>query len=231
MPTMTNVRCIIVEDEPLAVERLAGYVRQLPFLELAGTFESALDALAFLRSDPVDLVFLDIRLGGLSGIELLESAALHAQVVLTTAHQEHALRAYDLEVTDYLLKPFTFPRFVQAVDRVRSALPRREPPARKFLFVKTELRLERIALSQIVYIEGVDDFRRIHTTQKRILTPQTFADLERRIPRTLVCRVHRSYMVALDKIESIERDRITIGDVRIPISETYRDAFYALIEG
>ncbi|MEO8451179.1 MAG: LytTR family DNA-binding domain-containing protein [Gemmatimonadota bacterium] len=227
------ITCIIVEDEPLAVERLVGYIVQLPFLGLVGTFDDALAALAFLTANPVDLVFLDISLGGLSGIELLETSAITSRVILTTAHPEHALKAYDLKVADYLLKPFTFQRFVQAVDQVQSgpAQARAQPASdRKLLFVKTEFRLEKVLLSDVLYIEGKRDYRQIHTTSKRIMTLETFGELEQRIAPDLVCRVHKSYMVALDKIESIERDRIKIRDQLIPISETYRAKFYALID-
>jgi two-component system LytT family response regulator len=226
-----TLRCLVVEDEPLAMERLAGYVRRLPQLHLLATFEDALEALAFMQVNPVDLVFLDIRLDGLSGIELLQTSLVTSEVILTTAHQEYALQSYDLKVADYLLKPFTFPRFVQAVERARANLAgREENSARNFIFVKSEQRLERIQLSQLLYIEGADDYRRIHTLRKKILTLQTFAELEQRIPPDIACRVHKSYMVALDKIESVERDRIKIGDALIPISETYRDRFYALID-
>jgi len=227
---MSQISCIIVEDEPLARERLAEYVGRLPTLTLLGTFDSAIDALAFLGNNPVDLVLLDVQLGGWSGIQLLETSAVTSQVVMTTAHQEHASKAFDLKVTDYLLKPFTFERFVQAIDRVQTFLNRAEAPGeRKFIFVKTEFRLEKIVLSDVLYIEGKGDYRQIHTTTKQIMTLETFAELERRIAPDLICRVHKSYMVAIDRIESIERDRISIRKVLIPISETYRDRFYAVI--
>ena len=227
-----TIPCLIVEDEPLAQERLAAYVRRLPFLDLRGTVDGAADALAFVRAEPVRLVFLDVGLGGMSGIELLESARLDAAVVLTTAHHEHALRAFDLAVVDYLLKPFTFARFVQAVDRVRAMEP--APPRevdRTLFFVKTESRLERVLLRELLYVAGDGDYRSVHTARKRLLTLETLAELERRLPPDLVCRVHKSYLVAIDKIESVERDRIRIGQAIIPISETYRDRFYALVDG
>lgn len=226
-----TIPCLIVEDEPLAQQRLAEYVGRLPTLDLRGTVASATDALAFTRAEPVRLIFLDINLGGMSGIELLETARLDAAVVLTTAHHEFALRAFDLEVVDYLLKPFSFARFVQAVDRVAAMVPERSVGYdRKLIFVKTEFRLERVLLRDLLYISGEGDYRSLHTTQKRLLTLETFAELERRIPPDLVCRVHKSYMVAIDKIEAIERDRIRIGPALIPISETYRQRFYERIE-
>jgi DNA-binding LytR/AlgR family response regulator len=226
-----TIPCLIVEDEPLARERLAEYVGRLPVLDLRGSVDNAVDALAFTRREPVRLVFLDISLGGMSGIELLETARLDAAVVLTTAHHEFALRAFDLEVVDYLLKPFTFARFVQAVDRVQAMMPgASSTPDRALIFVKTESRLERVLLRDLLYVSGEGDYRCLHTTRKRVFTLETLADLEQRLPADVVCRVHKSYMVAIDKIESIERDRITIGSALIPISERYRDRFYALID-
>lgn len=225
-----EISCIIVEDEPLALERTKDYVLKLPFLNLRSTFDNAIDALAFLRSNKVDLIFLDINLGEFSGIQLLETSAVASQVILTTAYQEYALKGFDLKVTDYLLKPFTFERFVQAVDRVQSNLPGKQFVSPKnFIFVKTGNRLEKINLREVIYIEGMRDYRRIHTTGKRIMTLQTFAEFERQIPPTILCRVHKSYMVSLDKIDSIEKDRIKIKDQIIPVSDTYKQKFFALI--
>lgn len=225
-----KINCIIVEDEPLALERAKEYVLRIPFLNLRATFDNALDALAFLKTDRVDLIFLDINLGEVSGIQLLETSAVKSQVILTTAYQEYALKGFDLKVTDYLLKPFTFERFVQAVDRVSINLPKKQTFApRNFIFVKTENRLEKVFLREIIYIEGMRDYRRIHTAQKRIMTLQTFAEFERQIPPNVVCRVHKSFMIALDKIDSIEKSGIKIKDRVIPISETYKKRFFSLI--
>src|SRR5215204_837848 len=228
-----KINCIIVEDEPLALERTRGYVGKIPFLNLCAAFDNALDALAFLKTNRVDLIFLDINLGEMSGIQLLETSAVKSHVILTTAYREYALKGFDLKVTDYLLKPFTFERFIQAVDRVAESLPPKKqavqaPPG--FIFVKTENRLEKVFLREIIYIEGMRDYRRIHTTGgKRIMTPQTFAEFERQIPPKIICRVHKSYMVALDKIDAIEKNGIKIKDLTIPISETYREGFFKLI--
>ena len=225
-----TTRCIVVDDEPLALERMSDYVRRLPLLDLAGVFDNAIDAFAFLKSHAIDLVFLDINLGGWSGIDMLETRAIRSKVVLTTAHQEHAAKAYDLDVADYLVKPFTFERFVQAVDRVQAMLGAPAGRgARDFIFVKTELRLEKVSLGDVLVIEGQSDYRRIHTIRKRIMTLQTFAEFEDQIAPEVICRVHKSYMVALDKIESIEHGRITIHNMQIPISDTYRDRFFAMI--
>ena len=225
-----KINCIIVEDEPLAMERTKSYVLKLPYLNLLATFDNGVDGLVFLKSTTVDLIFLDINMGEFSGIQLLESANSKAQVIFTTAYNEYAIKGFDLSITDYLLKPFTFERFVQAVDKVQAKLTKTETtPDKTFLFVKTEYRLEKILLNEILYIEGMRDYRRIHTTTKKIMTLQTFKDFEKEIPSGVICRVHKSYMVALDKIESVERDRIKLKDVLLPISDTYRKTFFELI--
>ena len=225
-----KINCIIIEDEPLALERTKDYVLKLPFLNLRGSFDNALDALAFLKSDKVDLIFLDVNLGEFSGIQLLETSAVSSQVIITTAYQEYALKGFDLKVTDYLLKPFTFERFIQAVDRVQRDLPKKQNQlAKSFIFVKTENRLEKVNLREVLFIEGMRDYRRIHTINKRIMTLQTFTEFEQQIPSNIICRVHKSYMVGLFKIESIEKDRITIKNQTIPISETYKQRFFSLI--
>lgn len=226
-----KISCIIVEDEPLALERTKEYALRLPFLNLLATFDDALDALGFLKTNRVDLIFLDINLGEVSGIQLLETSAIDSQVILTTAYQEYALKGFDLKVADYLLKPFTFERFVQAVDRVQTSLPERKAtPPGGFIFVKVENRLERVTLREIIFIEGMRDYRKIHAAGRRLLTPQTFAEFERQIPPNIICRVHKSYMVSLDKIDSVEKGRIRIKDKVIPISETYREQFFDLIK-
>lgn len=229
------MRCVIVEDEPLALERLQNYIGQLPLLQLAASFDNAAEALTWLLVNQVDIVFLDINLGGMSGIELLETSAINAQVIFTTAHSDYAIKAYDLKVADYLLKPFTFARFVQAVDRAtsnaaaQSAALQGAVAYHHYFFVKTEQRLERVRFAELLFIEGDGDYRQVQTLSRRISTLEKFSDLEARIPATIACRVHKSFMVALDKIESVERDRILIRDKYIPISSTYRDAFYERI--
>ena len=225
-----KISCIVVEDEPLAIERAKDFILKLPFLNLLSTFDNAIDALAFLKSNKVDLIFLDINIGEISGIRLLESSTINSQVIITTAYQEYALKGFDLQVCDYLLKPYTFERFVQAVDKTKYNLSKDEIPNNKnFIFVRTEYRLEKILLSEVLYIEGMKDYRKIHTINKRVMTPQTFNDFENEISPRIICRVHKSFMVSLDKIESVERDRIKIKDIYIPISETYKKIFYSLI--
>src|ERR1700712_2049302 len=227
---MDKYSCIIIEDEPLALEKTKDFVNKVPFLHLSATFDNALNGLAYLNNNKVDVLFLDINMDELSGIELLESSKINSQVIITTAYQQYALKGYELRITDYLLKPFTFNRFLQAVNKAQENLSQRntEKPV-EFIFVKTENRLEKITINDILYIEGMRDYLRIHTINKKIMTLQSFTELEQLLPSHLVCRVHKSYMVAINKIESIERSEIKIGAVMIPVSATYKDLLFQLI--
>jgi len=229
---MDKYSCIIIEDEPLALKRTMDFVNKIPFLNLIDTFENAINGLFYLKSNKVDLLFLDINMDELSGIELLESSKIESQVIITTAYQEYALKGYELNVTDYLLKPFTFDRFLKAINKAHENLTNHISDSQPdFIFVKTEYRLEKIMLNEIMYIEGMRDYRRIHTVNKRVMTLQNFNEFEKLIPPSIVCRVHKSYMVAINKIVSIERNRIKIADQLIPISETYKEVFYQIIHG
>lgn len=225
-----KINCIIIEDEPLALERTRDYVRKLIFLNLRATFDNAIDALVFLKTNKVDLIFLDINLGEFSGINLLETSAISSQIIITTAYQEYALKGFDLKVTDYLLKPFTFARFIQAVDRVQNNLPQKQVITPKnFIFVKTENRLEKVNLREIIFIEGMRDYRRIHTLTKKIMTLQTFTEFEQQISPNIICRIHKSYMISIDKIETIEKDQVKINNKFFPISGTYKKRFFSLL--
>ncbi len=223
------INCIIIEDEPLATQRLQDFVSKVPFLNLMQSFDNAIEAISFLRAEKVDLLFLDIQMDGFTGIQLLESINKMPAVIITTAFDQYALKGFDLNVTDYLLKPYTFERFMQAVTRVYDSLSSGNKTNKEYIFVKAEYRLEKINLADILYIEGMRDYRCIYLSEKRIMTLQTFSELEQELPSKF-CRVHKSFIVALDKIESIERDRIKIEDKLIPISETYKESFYKLIK-
>jgi len=223
-----KITCIIIEDEPLARERLVEYINRTTTLDLLAQFDDAPTAFAFLKNNAVDLIFLDINLGRISGIEMLETTRLKSRIIITTAYHEFALKGYELSVTDYLLKPYTFERFTQAVAKIEIA-QKNDRPETSYIFIKTENRLEKIDYAEILFIEGMRDYRRIHTATKKIMTLQNFSDLEREIPRHIICRVHKSYMVSISKIDSIERDEIKIGNTYIPISDTYRKEFLELL--
>ncbi len=226
-----KTNCIIVEDEPLAKLRLEEYVQKVPFLHLLHSFDNSLEAVGYLQREPVDLLLLDVQMDELSGIGLLESLPHRPEVILCTAFEGYALKGYELQVADYLLKPFSFERFLQAVLRVQDKLlAKHQPPAPAFLFIKTEHRLQKVPLDELLFIEGMRDYRRLHCVGGKLMTPETFKELEAKLPERLFCRVHKSYLVALGKIESVERDRIRIGKELIPVSETYKQQFYRLIQ-
>jgi two-component system LytT family response regulator len=226
------MNCLIVEDEPLAMLRLKEYVQRVPFLQLNHALDNALDAIGVLQKEKIDLLFLDIEMDGFSGIQLLESLPKRPAVILTTAFDQYALKGFDLQVVDYLLKPYTFERFLQAVTRAYESIhtgKENEATQSSFLFVKTEYRLQKVSLDNILFVEGMRDYRRIHLDTEKIMTLETFGELAQQLPESMFCRVHKSYLVALNKIEAIERDRIRIQNTLIPISDTYRERFYQSI--
>ncbi len=229
-----TLTCIIIEDEPLAAEKLEAFIKKVPSLELKESFRSSLLGLHYLKENPIDLVFLDIQMDSLTGIELLEGLSKKPAVILTTAYQEYALQGYELRVSDYLLKPFSFARFLKAVDKVYDEHPlpaNTIEVAQDCIFVKTEYRIEKIQIQTILYIEGMSDYLRIHTTDnKKIMSLQNFKSFEAVLPKNNFVRVHKSFLIAVDKIVNIERLRIKIGDKLIPIGTTYKEDFFALIE-
>lgn len=223
------INCIIVEDEPLALKRTKEFVGKVPYLNLITSFASAFDAIGFLKTNAVDLIFLDIEMDGFTGIEFIKSLTCKPKIIITTAYDKYALKGFELNVTDYLLKPFRFDRFLNAVERVYDELAKEEKKERDYIFIKTEYRLERVPFCDIYFIEGMGDYRNVQTLSKKILTLQTFSDLENELPATQFCRVHKSYIVSIDKIRSIERNRIKIKDTLIPISDKYKERIYNLI--
>ena len=224
-----EINCIIIEDEPLAMKRTREFVDRVSYLNLVDSFQSAFEAIGFLKEHAVDLIFLDIEMDGLTGIELVESISSNPQIIITTAYDKYALKGFELNVADYLLKPFRFDRFLVAVERVYAFLSKEKKEDKSFIFLKTEYRLERIALNDICYIEGKGDYRNVQTGSNKILTLKTFSEFETELPVSRFCRVHKSYIVSLDKIISIEHNRIKIKDTLIPISDSYKDQFYVMI--
>jgi two-component system, LytTR family, response regulator len=228
------INCVIIEDEPLAMEKLVGFVEQIPFLKIAQTFDNGIDALGFVKTNPVDLIFLDIQMYKFTGIQFLETLTDRPQVVIVSAYDQYALKGYEFSVTDYLLKPYSFNRFVQAIDKVMEKYKvKNQPPAHvhnDIIFVKTEYRIEKININDIMYIQGMKDYQMIVTTDDKIMTLQCFREIENVLPIPAFVRIHKSYIVALDKIESIERNRIKIADQLLPISDTYKDHFYDILK-
>lgn len=228
-----TISCIIIEDEPLAAEKLEGFIKRSPSLELRAKFRSSIEGLKHIKENSIDLVFLDIQMDEMTGIELLESLGKKPHVILTTAYQEYALQGYELHVSDYLLKPFDFTRFLKAVDKVYEEFSLQTQAGNEkgnSIFVKTEYRIENVPVDNICYIEGMSDYLRIHVRDgKSIMCIQKFASFEAALPQNNFVRVHKSYLVAIDKINSIERSMIRIGEVRIPIGKTYQDKFFAVL--
>jgi len=224
-----TINCIIVEDEPLGLKRVTDFASRVPYLNLLASFTNGFEAIGFLKTNDVDLMFLDIEMDGFTGIELIESLSHKPQIIITTAYDKYALKGFELQVTDYLLKPFGFDRFLSSVERVYDSLNKTKKEAISYIFVKTEYRLERIAVEDILYIEGMGDYRNIRTTSKKILTLQTFSELEKLLPKDQFCRVHKSYIVSINKIISVERHRIKMLENLIPISDNYKERFYSLI--
>ena len=223
------IDCIIIEDEPLAIEKLVNYISKLPSLRILNTFYSPIPALAYLNNTHVDLIFLDIEMKELTGIQLLESIHVKPKVIITTAYEQFAIKGFDLQVCDYLLKPVTFERFVQAVNKASEEINQTKKRHTNKIFVKTEYRLESIDVSDILYVEGMGDYRRIVSEEKKIMTLQSFSELTALLPQETFCRVHHSYIVSLDKIEKIERNRIYIKGKVIPVSNSYQKDFYSRI--
>lgn len=226
---MSKLNCIIVEDEPLAVKVLADYISQIPFLELAATFKDAILASDFLRHNNTDLIFLDIHLPRLKGMAFLKTLASPPAVIITTAYHQYAVEGFSLNVTDYLLKPIEFERFLTAVTRVRthrSATPRPvDPPdPRDFIFVTVQKRKVKILFSEIVYIESQREYIKIITTRGEYISKMGTHEIEALLPAHLFKRVHRSYIVAIRRIESYTAEMIEINGASIPIGKGYRDS-------
>lgn len=236
-----QIKCIAIDDEPPALAQMEGYISRVPFLQPLKYFDNAFETIEFLKSNEVDLMFLDIEMEGLSGIQLLNVMKKRPKVVLTTAYSQYALKAFDLDVADYLLKPISFERFLQAVEKVYDSIKPQsintigentsisENNTRNYIFVKTEYRMQRVDFKDILYIEGLKEYLIIFTLKEKVLTLQSFKRMEDMLPSNNFVRVHKSYMVALDKIISIERNRIKIGDRLIPIGESYSKHFYKLL--
>lgn len=230
------ISCIAIDDEPLALSKLNDFISRISELKLIRTFDNAIEAIGWLKENPVDLIFLDIQMEQLTGIQFLEATGSKTGVIITTAYDNYAIKGFELNVTDYLLKPYSFQRFTQAVNKVMENFTQKknnQSPSGEtgsFIFVKTEYRLERIDIDSILFIEGMKDYLRIVCTNKKIMTLQSFSKFEESLPDKKFCRVHKSFIVALEKIESVERAVIKIGEQRIPVSNTYRENFFNMIK-
>ncbi|RNL53982.1 LytR/AlgR family response regulator transcription factor [Pedobacter jejuensis] len=235
------IRCIIVDDKPLAIDVLEHYISKVPFLSLTFTTINPLDALNKVIEGEVDLVFLDIQMPELSGLQFMKIIKGKCLVILTTAYAEYAMEGFDNDAVDYLLKPVSFERFYKAVEKAQLILKGLEKiakPSTSFLvkekeasqiFVKTEYKLVRVNVADILYIEGLQNYVMIYTAKEKITSLQTMKKTEEQLPVSQFIRIHKSFIVAINKITSIERNRICIGEKTIALGEVYREAFYKAI--
>lgn len=229
--------CLIVEDEPLARNLLTEYVKKVPFLNLVKACSNPMEALEVLRTNAIDILFLDIQMPEITGITLLKILQKKPMVILTTAYSEYALESYELDVVDYLLKPITFDRFLKSVDkaaqRINSTIaperPSVEPPA-SFVFVKDGTKLVKINFDDILYVEGLKDYVTIHTKQQKVVSLQRLKSLELQLPSDKFIRIHHSYIIALKAIDVIHKGDVQIGNAMIPISDTYKKTFKEFID-
>ena len=224
------IKCIIVEDELLAQDVIKTHLQKIDKLELAGIFRNAPEAMEALRTQDIDVMFLDIRLPGMNGISLLRALPDPPLVVLTTAYAEYAAESYDLNVIDYLLKPISFERFSKAIDKIIQG--RLYTPAQKeqdkspvdHIFIKSSNKFFKVNFSEIVYVEGMKDYVKIHTSDYTLITHQTMNEIERTLPSRQFMRVHKSYIVAVAFIKSIYGNSIELEKKTIPIGINYKDA-------
>jgi two-component system LytT family response regulator len=218
---MSKLRCIILEDEPLAVKVLADYIAQTPFLELQGSFKDALLAAEFLRGNTTDIMLLDIHLPRLKGMAFLRTLAQPPAVIIVSAYHQYAVEGFELNVTDYLLKPVEYERFLAAVNKVRGAAP--VGADRDYIFIQVQKKKVKILFSDIIYIESQREYVKVRTVQGEWLTKMSTHEIEALLPGALFKRVHRSFIVAVRRIESYTAEMIEMGGISIPIGKGYRD--------
>lgn len=235
------MRCLIIDDKPLAIDILADYTSKIPFMELAAVTTNPIEGLSIIREQKIDLVFLDIQMPELTGLQFMKILDKQCMVILTTAYAEYALDGFEHDVIDYLLKPIAFERFYKAAEKAlrhlkqggsqnapidESQLP---ATASEFLFIKTEHRIQKVNTRDILYIEALQNYVSLNTLAGRVMSLQSLKKIEEQLPQNEFVRVHKSYIVSLRHISSVERSRIFIGDTIIPVGDSYRDAFYKLI--
>jgi len=224
---VSKIKCIIVEDEPLAVKVLSDYILQVPFLELLGKFKDAFLADDYLRNNDIDLIFLDIHLPKLKGMTFLKTLTNPPAVIITTAYHQYAVEGFNLNVTDYLLKPFEFERFLIAVNKVKTAQREKQKSnesqeIKDFIFLTVQKKKVKILFSELLYIESQREYIKITTTKKVYLSKMSTHEIEAILPANLFKRIHRSFIVSLSKIESYTAEMVEVNGVSIPIGRDYR---------
>jgi DNA-binding LytR/AlgR family response regulator len=234
---MKKIKCLIVDDEPLALDLIERYVRQTPFFELKGRCQSPLEAMTIMEEETIDLLFLDIQMLDMTGIEFSRTLKNGPKFIFTTAFEKYALEGFRVDALDYLLKPFNYEEFLRSANKAKEWFDRgelskeEEPIKNSYIFVKSEYKLIRIDLSDILYIEGLKDYVKIYLLDKNapILSLISMKAIEEQLPHHDFMRIHRSYIISLSKIESVERGKIKIKDVYMPIADNYKQRFHEFI--
>ncbi len=228
---MSKIRCIIVEDEPLAVKVLKGYIADVPFLDLKENFRDAISASEYLLEHTIDLIFLDIHLPKLRGMAFIKTLPQAPAIIITTAYHQYAVEGFNLNVADYLLKPFDFERFFRAVNKVRAALQEQASPdvmEKDYIFLNVQKKKVKILFSDILYIESQREYIKIVTTQQEYLSKMGTHDIEAVLPSKAFIRIHRSFIVATAKIEAYTAETVEVGGVCIPIGRGYKEVLAGL---
>ena len=230
---MSKINCIVIEDEPLATKVLSDYILQVPFLELQGTFKDAILATEYLRDNSTELIFLDIHLPKLKGMAFLKTLSHQPAVIITTAYHQYAVEGFDLNVTDYLLKPFSFERFLVAVNKVKSGQSEiqktnEDEEKKEFIFLNMQKKKVKILFSEIVYIESQKEYIKIITTKKEYISKMSTHEMEDLLPDNLFKRIHRSFIISINKIESYTAETVELNGVSIPIGRGYKDVLEKL---
>jgi len=237
---MKKVRCIIIDDEPIARDIIKSYIDKLDNLEIVKTCQQALEAFEFLKLHPVDLIFLDIQMPKMTGINFLKILKDPPKVIIVSAYREYALQGFELDVVDYLLKPVSFERFLKAIDKYYShhQVRYQEPPGNPLetdsgetLWVRADRKNVKIEIDRILYIEGLKDYLKIHLDDQLIISKMTMKEMEGRLDKNLFIRIHRSYLVAVNKITAYTQDNIEVGKNTLPIGYSYRNGVLEFLGG
>jgi len=230
---MKNLGCIVVDDEPVARKILREFVDKVPFLDLQGEFENATKAELFLKNNVTDLIFLDIEMPKISGLQLLQKMDINSLVILTTAFPKYALEGYELDIIDYLLKPFLFSRFLKAVQKAKDYYQMKNLATgtqhNSYIFIKSEKRIEKIEQNDILYAESIGNYVSIYTESKRVIAYLTMKSLESQLPMDEFIKIHQSYLVNYSKITAIEGSEIKIGGKSLPISRNNRELVMKIV--
>lgn len=230
-----TIKCIAVDDEPLALDIIKDYVSRIPFLKLLKTFSEGISVIEYLSSNNVDLIFLDIEMGGISGTQLLKTLQKKPKVIMTTAYRNYAVDAFELNVTDYLLKPFSFERFLKAVEKANHLIKNEHAQVtavskeKEYFFVKSDGKLIKVNFEDILYIEGMSEYLVIKTKSGNIITLQNFKNIEESLPSSGFVRIHKSYLVSLSKIESVKGQNVIISGKELPIGNKFKKDFLSTI--